>query len=265
MVDCTKDGAALTVDAIKDMQDDDDVAKYTFTEDAGIITITRYDAVANDVADLSAALTTGGQKVALNSDVTIGDKNNRLTMNGGSFDGNGKTITYAGGALTNMSAPVLTTNGGSVSNLTVVAPDGRALYVTTLTEDLYVANCVLDGSYSFNLSSSVVTNYTINFSNTVFKSWTSYGNVVTVANFEDCVFEANLRPYGDTVLTGCEFKSTGTLDLSELVAGETITLTGCTQEGVALTVDMIEAMQGGADLANYTIVENAGVIAITRN
>lgn len=221
---------------------------------------------ANDVADLSAALASG-QKVVLNSDVTINE--NRLTMNGGSFDGNGKTVTYNGGMLTTgtstMSAPVITTKGGSISNLTVVALEGRAIYVTTLTEDLYVANCVLSGSYAFNLSSSTVTNNTLNFSNTVFKSWTSYGNVVKVANFEDCVFEDNLRPYADTVLANCEFNGTGTLDLSELVAGETITLTGCTQNGTTLTVDMIKATLDDANMADYTIEDNAGVITITRN
>ena len=217
--------------------------------------------VAADVADLGTKLAAGGD-VILADDVTLGAAE-RPVMNGGTFNGNGNTITYNGGLISNgsgqMSAPVLTTTGGNISNVTIVAPQGRALYMTNLTEDLYVKDCVLDGSYSLNYNSAVETAYSINFENVVFKSWCSYANVVAAANFTNCTFEANLRPYGGATLTGCAID--GTLDLSCLEAGEVITLTDCTANGAALTAEIIENWNAGTSL-NITV--DGTTIVVTR-
>ena len=210
--------------------------------------------VAN-VADMLDKLA-AGKNVELGAYVNISSAADRPVLDGGVFDGAGNTLAYTGDKLTSpsMSAPVLTVKSGTVKNLTIDASEnGRALYINnTLNGDLNVENCVLDGAYSFNYNSSVVTNYKINFTNTVFKSWTSYANSVDSVNFTGCTFEGNLRPYATSVLTNCEFVGEGELDLSCLVAGETVTLIDCNLAASAITLP-----------ANCTLTENGTTITIT--
>ena len=157
-----------------------------------------------------------------------------VVMNGGVLDGNNNTITYTGGRNTSDgSVGVVTTNGGIVRNLKIEGGEnGRALYMTKLSADLNVSGCTFGGAYAFNLSSAEKTEYAITFSNTVFKSWTSYANAMKHAYFTGCTFEGTLKPYGDTTLTDCTFKEE-TLDLSSLENGEKVTLINCTYDGVA--------------------------------
>lgn len=211
--------------------------------------------IVTNVADMLGNLE-AGKDVLLGASVNISSAADRPVLDGGVFDGAGNTLAYTGDKLTspNMSAPVLTVKSGTVKNLTINASEnGRALYINnTLNGDLNVENCVLDGAYSFNYNSSVVTNYKINFTNTVFKSWTSYANSVDSVNFTGCTFEGNLRPYATSVLTNCEFVGEGELDLSCLVAGETITLIDCNLAASAITLP-----------ANCTLTENGTTITIT--
>lgn len=186
--------------------------------------------VASD-ADALKALLAGSTNVVLASDLEL-KTDERVTMSAPMLDGNGKTITYKGDKVNNASAGVVTTSGGKIANLTITGGEnGRALYVTDLKSDLVVSNCTLSGAYAFNINSSKVNeNVIISFIDTVFNSWTSYANIAKHAYFTDCKFAAVLRPYGDTTLTNCEFTGE-TLDLSELKAGETITLINCTYNG----------------------------------
>ena len=198
-----------------------------------------------DAKQLQTALGNSGNTLLADS-IKIEKETDRVTMNGGVLDGNGKTVSYTGTRDANdNSVGVVTTNGGTVRNLTIQGDNGRALYITNLTSDLYVSNCTFSGAYSFNLNSANVTGYTMTFANTTFKSWTSYANVMNHAYFTDCKFEATLKPYGDTTLTNCTFGSESTLNVSGLQKGETITLVNCTYNGVLIEKLVLTAADNG--------------------
>ena len=220
---------------------------------AGVISVNEL------LAELAA-----GKDVSLLVNTSIATLADRPVMNGGSLNGNGNTITYTGDKLPSMSAPVLTTKGGTIANLKIDGgANGRALYVdSTLAGDLYVQDCVLSGAYAFNYNSAVKTDYTLNFTRTTFKSWTSYANSVAAVYFSDCVFEANLRPYASTILTRCNFTATATLDLSELEAGESITLIDCTLNGSKITDEAIKAWNTDVTNVSYDVRPD-GTVTIT--
>ncbi len=214
--------------------------------------------IVGSAEELKAALV-DQRNILLQKDITL-DKT--VTMTGGLLDGNGRTITYSGGRnSSNGSVGVVTTSGGTVRNLTVSGgEDGRALYITKLTSDLFVSDCTFSGAYAFNLNSANATEYTLNFTNTTFKSWTSYANVMKHAYFTECTFEAVLKPYGETTLTDCVFNF-DKLDISELKDGEKITLTNCIYKGVTIESATITAT-AGAD-GNVTVSCDNVLLAIS--
>lgn len=215
--------------------------------------------VASD-ADALKTLLAGNKNVVLASNLEL-KTDERVTMSAPMLDGNGKTITYKGDKVNNASAGVVTTSGGKIANLTITGGDnGRALYVTDLKSDLVVSNCVLSGAYAFNINSSKTSEGAIiSFIDTVFNSWTSYANVMEHAYFTDCRFEATLRPFGDTTLTNCTF-SEQTLDVSELVAGETITLINCTYNGRQIARAVLTAKTDGTvEIADSAEIQLNGV------
>lgn len=200
--------------------------------------------VASD-ADTLKTLLAGSKNVVLASNLEL-KTDERVTMSAPMLDGNGKTITYKGDKVNNASAGVVTTSGGKIANLTITGGDnGRALYVTDLKSDLVVSNCVLSGAYAFNINSAKTNdNAIISFIDTTFSTWTSYANVAKHAYFTDCTFGSVLRPFGDTTLTNCEFTGE-TLDVSELVAGETVTLINCTYKGQLIARAVLTANADG--------------------
>lgn len=209
--------------------------------------------VVRDAKSLESALRNGGN-TQLITNVKIGNVEDRVTMDGGVLYGNGKEIAYNGGRVNDGSVGVVTTSGGTIKDLTINGgEDGRALYVTTLASDLNVSDCTFSGAYAFNLNSATVTDHTINFTNTTFKSWTSYANVMSSANFTGCTFEAVLKPYGDTVLTDCVF-SGGKLDVSALENGETITLINCTYNNVLVEKAVLTANNEGITIAESDLI-----------
>lgn len=214
----------------------------------------------SNAASLQSALDKGGS-IQLITDVEISGVENCVTMNGGVLYGNGKVITYSGERNNESSVGVLTTSGGTIKNLTINGgKNGRALYITKLTEDLFVSDCTLSGAYSFNLNSATATEYTINFTNTIFENWTSYSNAMSCANFTGCTFldGATLRPYGETILTDCEFKAE-TLDASKLKSGKSITLTNCIYNGVPIESATITADAN----SNLTVKCDSGLLVVS--
>ncbi len=212
------------------------------------------EAVSN-AGSLQSALREGAT-VQLISDVNIDKAEDRVTMQGGILYGNTKKITYSGDKVSGASVGVLTTSGGAIKNLTIDGGvNGRALYITELTSDLSVSDCVLSGAYSFNLNSDQArTEYTLTFENTTFEDWTSYANVVKHASFTDCTFKDVLRPYGETVLTNCVFTKEG-LDVSKLEKGETITLINCTYNGEPVEKAVLTAGDEGITVTESDLVE----------
>ena len=228
--------------------------------DSGIV-------LAKDAAELKDALA-NGTTVVLASNITLKDINERVNMSAAMLDGNGKTITYAGEKdNNNSSVGVLTTSGGKISNLKIEGDNGRALYVTNLTSDLVVTDCVLSGAYSFNLNSAAKNESAlISFINTTFNNWTSFANVAKHVYFTGCTFEDVLRPYGDTTLTDCTF-ITGTdytkgLNVSKLETEETITLVNCKYNG--LVIEKAEITFDGTsieiDCAELTVNDDGMIV-----
>ena len=215
--------------------------------------------------DLSNALG-AGKNVLMLSNIAIERADDRLNMAGGVLDGNKETITYAGEQINESSMGVLTTTGGIVRNLTIAGGEnGRALYVTKLTSDLFVSDCTLSGAYAFNVNSAEVTGKTMTFVDTTFKSWTSYANVMEHAYFTNCTFENVLRPYGDTTLTNCTFTTAG-LDVSALENDETITLINCTYNGVLVEKAVLTANSGEITITeNDLIVVDANKQVVLKN
>ena len=222
-----------------------------------------YDQMVLTANELKAALANGGTVVLADS-IELRTAEERASMNGGVLDGNGKTITYAGDKVNGYSAGVVTTSGGQITNLTVTGANGRAIYVTNLTEDLVVSNCTLDGAYSFNYTSSTDSGKNLYFTNTTFKSWTSYANAVAGAFFTDCTFEGNLRPYASTTLTKCKFNGENAkLDISKLENGEEIILNSCTlNDGSVVTTENVDSIIDSNGRA-YAVSDSDNQIKLT--
>lgn len=188
----------------------------------------------SDVADLKNTQS-GKNDILLTSGIVFQNPEDCITMAGGSLDGNGTTVVYSGEKVSEKEyANVITASGGAISNLTVNGgTSARALYTANLEEDLFVSNCVLSGVYAFNLASDgdlKNTGHTINFTDTVFNSFTVFENRMEHAYFTDCTFNELLKPHGDTTLTNCVITN-NFLVLSDLKAGETVTLAHCTYNG----------------------------------
>lgn len=188
-----------------------------------------------------------GEDIILTGNINLNTANERITMNGGVLDGAKKKITYSGDKVDGNSAGVVTTNGGMVSNLVIEAgSNGRALYVTDLASDLAVTDCTFSGTYSFNINSANKTDKVVRFTSCYLNNWTSYANVASRVDFVGCTFGDVLKPYGDTVLTGCTFSSGEKkgLDVTALEEGETITLVNCTYKGKVIDRAVLTCVGG---------------------
>ena len=196
-----------------------------------------------------------GNNVVLTSDIAIESDTDRVVMNGGALDGNGHTVTYNGEKVNGYSAGVLITSGGTITNLTIVGGDnGRGLYVGGLTTDLVVSKCTLSGVYAFNLNSSEKTNYLLSFTNTIFRTWTSFANAMEHAYFINCIFDSVLKPYGDTTLTDCVF-ALQKLDLTGLEEGETIHMVNCSYGGTVIEDLTVKVNGGKIELSDTALFE----------
>ena len=194
---------------------------------------------------LAAAASQLNASVTMTDSIQVSDINSRPSMtSGGTIDGNGETLSYTGDRNSSGgSVGLLTTTGGSVTNLTIDGgKNGRALFVTSLSNDLYVKNCVLDGAYSFNASINSPAEHSIFFNNTEFKSWVSYGTGIYSASFTTCDFDYYLRPYCNTTLTSCTFADTFELNVLDSISGITITLTDCFVGDTLITADNVVSL-----------------------
>lgn len=215
-----------------------------------------------DVDELQGALNAQGNAL-LTTNVAVTGLEQRVSMSGGTLDGNGNTLTYSGERNpVGGSVGVVTTTGGTVRNISIEGGEnGRALYMETLTSDLYVSDSILSGAYSFNLNSSAETEYSLYFTNTVFESWTSYANAAESVSFTACTFNNTLRAYGDTVLTDCKFEGDkALLDLSKLEEGETVTLVNCIYKGVSIENAVLKASGGTVTIEEASLKAEAGCV-----
>ena len=143
------------------------------------------------------------------------------------------------------------TTGGTIKNLTI--QEGcRAVMIMYPTTDMILDNVNIGGDgvlYPINTGESGEAPVKLIVTNSTLAGWVSYGNgVVSEASFTNVNFEQGtyynniygrvLKPYTSTTLTDCRFVEHMNLDLSALVEGEKITITNCTVNGQAVTLDV---------------------------
>lgn len=196
--------------------------------------------------------------IALSRDIIIERPADCLTMQSKMLDGRGYKIIYAGDLDNGKAVPVLVTEGGIISNLTIEGKQkGRALYMAKLKSDLVVSDCTLSGEYAFILNSSEKNEKaSVKFVNTSFLNKVSFANAANHAYFTDCKFTDTLKPYGDATLTNCSFEIQG-LDISEFkeTANETVTVINCTYNGQLIEKAVLTSNGGVVTISESDAIE----------
>ena len=212
-----------------------------------------------------------GGNATLSADMTT----DTIAVNGGILNGNGNTITIENEANDTSNFGVETT-GGTISNVTITGDSYeyngktygfRAVYASNASDDIILNNVNIDATYCININDSDYAGG-LYVSDSVLNGWISYGSAKE-AVFTNCSFGesttgyANLRPYADTALIGCDFAEGYTITRNS-VPGDafTITLTNCTVNGVAVTVDNFAALLCGDAASAYALQTCAWVTVI---
>lgn len=178
-----------------------------------------------------------------------------IVQNGGTIDGNNKTLSVAGDG----DYSAILTSGGEIKNLAI--DNGfRAIFLADLTEDMVLNNVKSGGdgvAYAINTGTMVNGAYKLIATDCEFNGWSSFAALES-ASFENCSFGQGtyygadsvygrvIKPYVETVFTGCDFVSGFYIDLSmlgcdgegnEIDADAKITLDNCKVDGVVITAD----------------------------
>ena len=213
--------------------------------------------VVSNAADLADALA-NGENAVLSEDIADAPVNTKapygnyygIALNGGVFDGNGKSLDFNEGELNNgkLDNYGIMVSAGTIKNVDITGVF-RGIVIMNPTDDIYIDNVTIGGEdvcYAINTAegdgthSLIVTNSTI-------AGWNSYGTAIKDLSFTDCTFAQGeyytdvfgrlVKPYVTTVFENCEFNSKYYIDLSALEDGCTITLKNCTVNGVKLTAE----------------------------
>ena len=216
----------------------------------------------NNVAVIRETLAAGGNvklisDVTMTSDITAPYGNKyAIAMNGGILDGNGfelEMVCYGD------DYGIMTT-GGTIKNVTI-KEGTRAIMVMYVESDVILENVHIGGDgvlYPINTGEEGPAAKTAKLivKNSTLAGWTSY-EFLASATFENVTFEQGtyynniygrvFKPYVSTTLIDCKFVESMNLDLSALGAGQTVTMTGCTVNGVALNADVISIPTCDAD------------------
>lgn len=202
--------------------------------------------IASNATDLNTALQDEDlETVAMVEDVFIekttqsnGYGATGISMtNGKTFDGQGNTLSVPGANTTWASA--LSTNGGTIKNLTVDA-GFRGIFVKGGSKT-YLENVVIDGPV-YTISCDSASEHGLEATNSTFNGWTSYAATIGDVKFEDCSFGegagyAFCRPYAPTEFVGCAFEEGFQID-----ARAAVTFENCTLNGEAITTDNLETL-----------------------
>ena len=190
-----------------------------------------------------------------------------VAQKGGVLDGNGFTLTVNG----NGGYYAIITYGGTIKNLTINA-GFRAIVLYTPTEDVIIDNVTIYGDdivYGLNTAEyPTLEGIDIVVKNSTICGWVSFAGDYASVSFEGCDFVQGVaydntigrlvKPYLSTTFTNCSFVKNAYLDLSALGAGETVTLVGCTVDGVDVTVDVFTTTENDAEIP-FTYEAPAGV------
>ena len=177
-----------------------------------------------------------------------------LSVKGGTFDGNGKTVNVTG-ANDTWDCTIHTT-GGTIKNVTVSGAM-RGIFMGSATADLVIDNVTFkDVIYTFN-SDGGSKDYSVTIQNSRMNGWTSFSDVHKSVDFIDCTFGegsgyAYCRPYNAATFTGCAFDAG-----YEIEPVGNITLVDCYYNGTLITDANIASFNLiVGDMAKVTVVNN---------
>ena len=210
--------------------------------------------------ELATTLAIGGN-VILTSDVSMesattapyGNKYG-VALNGGVLDGNDNELEiecygddYG-----------IMTSGGTVKNI-VIEEGCRAIMIMYPTEDVILDNVKIGGDgvlYPINTGEAGADGVNLIVTNSVLAGWTSFSNIES-ASFTNVEFKQGtyynniygrvLKPYVNTVLTGCSFIEHMNLDLTALTNGHKVTFKSCTVNGQAVTAEVFTVPHNNED------------------
>ncbi len=228
-----------------------------------------------ETAEELSTVIANGASVVISDDVestttAMGYGQADIVQNGGTLDGNNKTLSVAGDG----DYSAILTSGGEIKNLAI--DNGfRAIFLADLTEDMILNNVKSGGdgvAYAINTGTMVNGAYKLIATNCEFNGWSSFASLES-ASFENCSFGQGtyygadavegrvVKPYVETVFTDCDFISGFYIDLSALGDTEKITLDNCKVDGVVITAenyaDLLEAIElkAGKTLEDCVIFE----------
>lgn len=163
-----------------------------------------------------------------------------LAVDGGTLDGQGKTITVSA------SDAGVAVKSGAVKNVTIKSA-GRGIMLYNAQGNIQIDSVVLDNcGYAINTGGAGDASATLSVTNSTVNGWSSWANLAS-ASFTNCsfgtstyysneVFRHAVRPYVTTTFTNCSFDEGFYIQLDELVKnGGKITLDNCTCNNVKLT------------------------------
>ena len=214
--------------------------------------------------DLDMALS-NGEDVVLGTDLTFSSQDTTansgygatgVSVKGGTFDGNGKTLTVTNANGTWDSA--VHTTGGTIKNLTVSGAM-RGIFMGSATKDLYIDNVVFDDVvYTFN-SDGGSKEYGVYISNSTLNGWTSWSNVHKEIEFTNCKFGegcgyAFMNAYQSVTFKDCDFAEG--FEVNPANTSTYLTFENCTYNGVLITKDNVADVLYAASDAYLCIVNN---------
>ncbi len=185
----------------------------------------------------------------------------------GTLDGAGHTLfgqsvpTNNGMIRPEGTAVIKDLNIDGANGVTASGAGIRAFYINSGAENVTIENVVVTNvTYPINVGGEgAPAALTLTVKNSTLEGWTSYG-ATTTATFENVKFTcgdyARFRPYGETILNGCDFADTFIIDLSRLEAGEKITFVNCTYNGAALTADKVSTVDDSYTMAGTFEIVN---------
>ena len=177
-----------------------------------------------------------------------------IRHDGGVLDGNGLTVDFEEGPANNEGKRDnygIMTSGGTIKNMTISGVF-RGIMIMSPTEDIYIDNVVFDPTdewgncYPINTGEGDGT-HSVYVKDSFIAGWNSYGTAVKDVTFTNCQFAQGAyytdvngrisKPYVNAVYENCDFCSKYYIDLSALVANQTVTFKNCTVNGVKLTAE----------------------------
>lgn len=205
---------------------------------------------ATDATTLNDALSSG-EDVVLGTDLSFSAKDTTansgygatgVSVAGGTFDGNGKTLTVNNASGTWDSA--IHTTGGTIKNVTV-AGAWRGIFMGSANADVYIDNVSFDTVYTFN-SDGGSKDYGVYISNSTMNGWTSYSNVHKEVVFDNCEFtEGNgyafLRAYNNTEFKNCHFDADAKFEV-QIIEGAVAIFENCYYGDTLITAENIATL-----------------------